>query len=100
MIRARNSDGSNDGNIDIDADIRIDFQLGGTSIAVVEDFTGVGGGTGILMQSGNGFIADTTGGFQFGAAASVTLTDALDEDDMASDSATAIATQQSIKSLC
>jgi hypothetical protein len=83
------------GNVQITSAGTIDLSAGGTQIAQVIDFGG--GATGFKMESGSKLVADTTGGFQFGTSATVIVDDIKDEDNMVSDSATALATQQSIK---
>ena len=93
-ISASNS-GAGEGNLDLNASQRIDFQIGGASVGTVEDFGG--GNVGLAMATTSAIVAGTTGGLQFGSGASVIVTDILDEDNMVSDSATALATQQSIK---
>ena len=74
--------------------------IGISTISVYDDFiVGVGDTTVTADSNGNLNVTGitTTGTLYVGAAGTIGITTILDEDDMASDSASALATQQSIK---
>lgn len=94
----------------------VEFYHDGTKVAAVDSFTDgnpdlnittFGAGSVVDVQPNNSLVArfsstglDVTGAVEFDSLSgtgSVSVTDILDEDNMGSDSATALATQQSIK---
>ena len=88
---------------DTDGNHLANFTQSGSHLYIDNDSTGnirmrVDGNTEKLVVNSSGI--DVTGTVEFdglSGTGSVTVTDILDEDDMTSDSATALATQQSIK---
>ena len=76
--------------------VRVD--TGGLAMRIAQGATSGALGSDIAVFTNSGL--DVTGNIEFdglSGTGSVTVTDILDEDDMTSDSATALATQQSIK---
>jgi len=87
------------GNVDFDGDLDVD---GTTNLDVVDIDGAVNMATTLAVEGNVDFNGDldVDGTIEFDAISgtgSVTVTNILDEDDMSSDSATALATQQSIK---
>ena len=77
------------------ANSAIDFKVDGTQVMRINDSFNVGIGT--TSPSAKLDVAGTIEFDGLSGTGSVTITDILDEDNMASNSATALATQQSIK---